>query len=156
MHDDFIKWKHFPRYWPFVRGIDRSLVTLSFDVFSDLRPNKWLSKQSRHQWFEMPLHSLWRHHNMYFFIRTMGSVSLFFWLLPKNFCSSWNRKYLHFDSLAPSDTICNRTWPTLVQVMACFLMAPSHSLNQCWLVISEILWYSPLGDCTGNARDTNN
>ena len=20
-HDDVIKWKHFPRYWPFVRGI---------------------------------------------------------------------------------------------------------------------------------------
>ena len=25
-HDDVIKWKHFPRYWPFVRGIDRSTV----------------------------------------------------------------------------------------------------------------------------------
>ena len=24
--DDVIKWKHFPRYWPFVRGIDRSPV----------------------------------------------------------------------------------------------------------------------------------
>ena len=24
IHDDVIKWKHFPRYWPFVRGIDRS------------------------------------------------------------------------------------------------------------------------------------
>ena len=24
-HDDVIKWKHFPRYWPFVRGIHRSL-----------------------------------------------------------------------------------------------------------------------------------
>ena len=23
-HDDVIKWKHFPRYWPFVRGIHRS------------------------------------------------------------------------------------------------------------------------------------
>ena len=23
MHDDVIKWKHFPRYWPFVRGIHR-------------------------------------------------------------------------------------------------------------------------------------
>ena len=26
-HDDVIKWKHFPRYWPFVRGIHRSPVT---------------------------------------------------------------------------------------------------------------------------------
>ena len=25
-HDDVIKWKHFPRYWPFVQGIRRSPV----------------------------------------------------------------------------------------------------------------------------------
>ena len=25
-HDDVIKWKHFPRFWPFVRGIHRSPV----------------------------------------------------------------------------------------------------------------------------------
>ena len=25
-HDDVIKWKHFPRYWPFVREINRSPV----------------------------------------------------------------------------------------------------------------------------------
>ena len=26
LHDDVIKWKHFPRYWPFVWGIHRSPV----------------------------------------------------------------------------------------------------------------------------------
>ena len=26
IHDDVMKWKHFPRYWPFVRGIHRSPV----------------------------------------------------------------------------------------------------------------------------------
>ena len=26
LHDDVIKWKHSPRYWPFVRGIHRSPV----------------------------------------------------------------------------------------------------------------------------------
>ena len=26
LHDDVIKWKHFPRYWPFVRGIHLSSV----------------------------------------------------------------------------------------------------------------------------------
>ena len=26
LHDDIIKWKHFPRYWPFVRGIHWSPV----------------------------------------------------------------------------------------------------------------------------------
>ena len=25
-HDDITKWRHFPRYWPFVRGIHRSPV----------------------------------------------------------------------------------------------------------------------------------
>ena len=25
-HDDVIKWKHLPRYWPFVRGIPRPPV----------------------------------------------------------------------------------------------------------------------------------
>ena len=31
-HDDVIKWKHFPRYWPFVRGIHRSPVI--WDAFA--------------------------------------------------------------------------------------------------------------------------
>ena len=39
-------------------------VTQSIDVFFDLHLDKLLSKQSRHQWFEMPLHSLWFHHNV--------------------------------------------------------------------------------------------
>ena len=47
-HDDIIKWKYCPRYWPFMRGIHRSRVnspqkrpvTRSFDVFFDLRPKQ--------------------------------------------------------------------------------------------------------------------
>ena len=38
-------------------------VTRSFDVFFDLRLNRWLSKQLRLWWFEMPLRSLWHHWN---------------------------------------------------------------------------------------------
>ena len=72
IHDDVIKWKHFPRYWPFVQGIlqwpvnspHKRPVTQSFDVFFDLRLNKRLSKQSRGWWFEMPSHTLWRHCNV--------------------------------------------------------------------------------------------
>ena len=29
--------------------------------------------------------------------------------------------------------------------MACCLTAPSHHLNQCWLIVSKVLWYSPEG-----------
>ena len=38
-------------------------VRQSFDVFFVLRLNKQFSKQSRHQQFEMPWHSLWHHCN---------------------------------------------------------------------------------------------
>ena len=66
-HDDVIKCKHFPRYWPFVRGIRRGPtqrpVTLSFDVFFDLRLNKRLSKRWWGWWFETLSHPLWRHRN---------------------------------------------------------------------------------------------
>ena len=45
-----------------MRGIHR--WTWSFDVFFDLRLNKWLKKQLRRRWFEMPSHSLWHHCNV--------------------------------------------------------------------------------------------
>ena len=71
LHDDVIKWKHFPRYWPFVQDIHRSPVnspqrpvTRSFDAFFDLRLNKQLSKQPWGWWFETPSGSLWRHCNV--------------------------------------------------------------------------------------------
>ena len=38
----------------------------------------------------------------------------------------------------------HRSWSTLAQVMACCLTAPSHYLNQRWLIISEVLWYWPV------------
>ena len=38
-------------------------VKQSFDVFFDIRLNKWLSKQLWGWWIEMPLHSLWCHCN---------------------------------------------------------------------------------------------
>ena len=70
-HEAVIKWKHYPRYWPFVRGIHRSPVnspperpvTRSFDVFFDLCLNKRLSKQLWGWWFETSSRSLWRHCN---------------------------------------------------------------------------------------------
>ena len=64
-HDDIIKWKHFPRYLPFVREFTDHMwipltkpVTRIFDVFCCLRSYKKLSKQSRHRWFETPSRSI--------------------------------------------------------------------------------------------------
>ena len=39
-------------------------VTRSFNVFPDLRLNKWLIKQPRGWWFETPSRPLWRHCNV--------------------------------------------------------------------------------------------
>ena len=71
LHDDVIKWRHFPRYWPFVRGIHRSPVNsphkgqwhraLMFSLICVW--NKRLNKQSWGWWFETPSCSLWRHRN---------------------------------------------------------------------------------------------
>ena len=53
------------------------------------------------------------------------------------------------NSLRPSDAIWwQGSRSTLVQVMACCLTAPSHYLNQCWLIISEVQWHSYQGNFT--------
>ena len=66
LHDDVIKWKQFPRYWPFFGEFpSQRPVTRSFHVFFDLPLNKRPSKQSWSWWFETPSHSLRRHCNMF-------------------------------------------------------------------------------------------
>ena len=61
VHDDVIKWEHFPRYWPFVRGIHWWAVNPR--SFFNLCLNKRLSKQSWGWWLQTPSRSLWRHCN---------------------------------------------------------------------------------------------
>ena len=66
IHDDVIKWKHFPRYWHFVRGIHRSPVNSPHkgqwrgaQIFSLICAwiNGWVNNR------ETPSRSLWRHCN---------------------------------------------------------------------------------------------
>ena len=88
-HDDVIKWKHFSRHWPFVRGIHRSPVNSphkgqwcgALIFFFDLHLNKRLSKQSWGWWIETP--SSWHHCKvldqlgpMYLFIKTSNIPDL--------------------------------------------------------------------------------
>ena len=62
------------------------------------------------------------------------------WLDEKTF-------FFLMNLLWPSDA---RWWhgtgSILVQVMAWCLTAPSQYLNQCWLLICEVLWHSPESD----------
>ena len=79
IHDDVVRWKHFPRYWPFVRGIHQWPANsphkvrwygalrflMLFVLFFYLHLNKRLSKLSRRRWLETPSRSLWHHFNKY-------------------------------------------------------------------------------------------
>ena len=68
-HNDVIKWKHFPHYWPLGAGNSPATgdfpsqrpVTRSLHIFFDLRVNNRLCRQSRRRRFEMQSGSLWRH-----------------------------------------------------------------------------------------------
>ena len=70
-HDDVIKRKHFPHYWPFVRGFHWSLVVSphkwqrcgwSFDFFLYPRGNAWANNRNAGD-LRPPSRSLWRHCN---------------------------------------------------------------------------------------------
>ena len=80
-HDDVIKWKHFPRYWPFVRGIHRSPVNsphkgqwlgaLMFTLIC-ARINGWVNNREAGELKR----SLWRHRNAKWFSETNFSATL--------------------------------------------------------------------------------
>ena len=66
-NDYVIKWKPFPRYWPFVRGIHRSPVNSPHEgslartlKFLWCGPHKLLNKQSNDWWFE----TTWRSYDV--------------------------------------------------------------------------------------------
>ena len=70
LHDDVIKWKHLPRYWPFMRGIHRSPVNsphkgqwrgalMFYLICAPI--NDWVN--NRGWWFETPSGSLWPQSN---------------------------------------------------------------------------------------------
>ena len=91
-HNDVIKWKHFPGYWPFVWGIHRSPVNSPHKgqwrgalIFS-LRLNKRLSKQSWGWWFETPSWSLWRHCNRATVSRVQSYCVVLYALSRNIFC----------------------------------------------------------------------
>ena len=73
------------------------------------------------------------------------------WHVITHSCPNFNGDLVN--SLSPSDAILwQRSGSILAQVMACCLMAPSHYLNQCWLIISEVLCHSSEGNFI---RDTS-
>ena len=79
--------------------------------------------------------------------------------------TDWIPNILELSPQQTNHKISNTLWPsdainvilalgsTLLHVMAWCCQAPSHFLNRCWLLNSEVLWHSPEGSFTGNAQD---
>ena len=85
------------------------------------------------------------------------------WSIPGRFVHlCWCHPFFPwFRTLPP--TLINSLWSNgaiwrhksgsiLTQAMACCLTAPSHYLNQCWLIISKVQWHSSESNFT---RDTS-
>ena len=79
-HDDVIKWKHFPRYWPFVRGIYRSPVNSAHRgqwrgalMFSFICAwiNGWANNREAGDWRRHQAH-----HDVNVILRNFGSVTI--------------------------------------------------------------------------------
>ena len=78
------------------------------------------------------------------------------WMTLKTFIQSRHFEWVcPFNSLWSSDgKWWHRSGSTLALVMVCCLIAPSHYLNQCHLLISEVLWRSPVSNSIAHAQAT--
>ena len=75
-----------------------------------------------------------------------------FWYFFLSFClihSSFKLGLTHCDIVM---SYGDRSGQTLVQVIACCHQAASHYLNQCWLLISEVLQHSPGNNSIASAQ----
>ena len=122
-HDDVIKWKHFPCYWPFCVGNApvtgefpaQRPVTRSFGVFFDLHLNGWVNNREAGDLRRHHAH-LWRHCNeMHFTQRKCMYVKV------------------NFTELVPNGSVDNNS--ALVQVTAWHQIGdkplPEPMITQC-------------------------
>ena len=84
-HDGVIKWKHFSRYWPFVRGIHRSTVNSPHEgqwrgalVFSLICAwiNGWINNRKAGDLRRHRAHPSWRHRNVIMMMKLCGNLTV--------------------------------------------------------------------------------
>ena len=110
-HDDVNKWKHFPFYWPFVRGIHQTKHNINLHIY-----------QKSYCIFMNSYSSFWK-----FLWRSLDKkeMQIEYWSIE-----SVQLGCALFNSFWPSDVIWwQGSTSTLAQVMACYLTAPSHYLT---------------------------
>ena len=123
IHDDVIKWKHFPCYWPFARGIHRSSVNspqkgqwrgaLVFSLICAWR-NGWANNGDTGDL---------RRHRTHYHVTVMFMV-----ILPQGMCNL--RKFNERGSLCYcSRMVVNKICLNVVGIMSCD-NKPHTTLNQ--------------------------
>ena len=111
-HDDAIKWKHFPRYWPFVQGIHRSTMN---------SPHK----------------GQWRAPFMF----SLSCTWIDGWVNNSE-AGDLRRYRAHYDVIVMNTVlklggsvkhnVCQQNGSPLAQLMA------NHCINQCWLSVYQL------------------
>ena len=122
-------------WWPFCRGLDSLFRNILIYALRDSHEIWWLNDD--HCWQGA---------------HVMCDVWSYY----------WQTIWIFFNSLWPSGILWwHRSGSTLAQVMACCLTAsmaccltaPSHYLNQFWLIISKVLWHSPEENFIGHSKE---
>ena len=125
------------KWWPFCLGLNGFITTVSFPsvncyatVMSQDDPGSKPSTETLSLFCRCYATTMyWKHLNG--LVQDWGNSKANALQLPQS-C---------VNSLRPSDAIWQHiSGSTLAQVMAWCSQAPSHYLNQCWLIISKVLW----------------
>ena len=74
LHDNVIKWKHFPRYWPFVRGIHRSPLDSPHKGQWHAALTFYLISAWTYDWVNIPDAGDLRRHRAYYPVTVMWQI----------------------------------------------------------------------------------
>ena len=126
-HDDVIKWKHFPRYWPFVRGIHRSPVNsphkgqwrgaLMFTLIC-ARINGWVNNREAGDL---------RRYRAHYDVIVMKYPTIDILPVSTIYCT-----------LPVSSSVLGRTYITCfipLYYLHCFIQKPTNTQHCCWLFV---------------------
>ena len=121
-HDDVIKWKKIPFYWPFARKIHRSPVDfphksqrrgeLTFSL--SFAWTKQLSTQSWGGWFETPVRSLWRHCTVIVYLYAL-------FIVPSGLDHTRNLTYLLIHGVKYARILCSQRTPITADIIKIIL-----------------------------------
>ena len=122
-------------------------------VIWPLRHSYWLLREV---WYKRITSRIFMKHWLifvYIHASKLGRVELAYCVACMTQIVQYHYRSNTLNSLRPSDAIWRQwSWTTLAQVMACCLTAPSHYLNQCWLIIRGVLWHTSESSFAGIAQ----